>query len=76
MAALRGLAAALAGACLLAAAAAAPPSHVAMPLNSARSAPAWTMSNGAGNVSLKVSLPMMALQGMNEAGLVDDPLYR
>lgn len=36
---------------------------------------AWTLSNGQG-VSLPVSLPKYALEAMQDAGLVGDPLWR
>ena len=35
----------------------------------------WTLSNGQG-VSLPVSLPKYALEAMQDAGLVGDPLWR
>ena len=72
-------------ACLLAggvpaAAAAAAPVAASSPAALARTAqnlagPGWTLSNGEG-VSLDVSVPVMALQAMEDAGLVGDPLWR
>ena len=35
----------------------------------------WTLSNGQG-VSLPVALPKYALEAMQDAGLVGDPLWR
>jgi len=71
-----GTLAALATACLLATGAQAAPAASSLPrLTQPLAGPGWTLSNGEG-VKLDVSVPVMALQAMEDAGLVDDPLWR
>lgn len=57
---------------LAVAAAAAPPSTLDLTGDSA-----WTLTNAVGNVSLaELSLPKYALEALEDAGIVGDPLWR
>lgn len=58
----------------LAALAAAAPAPAALDLSGGA---AWTLTNGAGNVSLaELSLPKYALEALVDAGILGDPLWR
>jgi hypothetical protein len=61
----------LAAACGAAGAAPAP----SPPAHQSLAGAGWKLSNGEG-VNLDVSVPVMALQAMEDAGLVGDPLWR
>jgi hypothetical protein len=73
------LAAAAALAALAACAAPAPASAAAgvpsPPAHQSLAGDGWKLSNGEG-VNLDVAVPVMALQAMEDAGLVGDPLWR